>query len=389
MYRKSKVILIFVSVILSFALILTGCGNNSTPSQTSSDPGKMAATPEVTWKFQVVHGPEQMDYKMFEKVCDDVFTATNGRMKIELYPAGSFASSMEAFQACGEGVFEMHSSWPSYVKGIEYAFIPIADGNMSMGPLDRMIFLEQGGGNELMQEAFDKLNLEFISYRIWPPDTLASRFDFKSIAEMEGKKMRTSAPDIALAQGISAITLPIEEIFTAMASGAVDMLENCYLSYNRDLGITEIAPYGIYPDFWNCSFVETVVVNKNAWEKLPADLKIIVNSVFDGSMMNTFAQAEMTSAEDLKELTESGEVSFRRLAPEQFKDMRQDMIKIEAAEREKQGADSLTAKTYDTVYEFYKNYYPYKELTAHWSTGLTASDAAGFEIPKYHKEANE
>ncbi|HHV65670.1 MAG TPA: TRAP transporter substrate-binding protein DctP [Peptococcaceae bacterium] len=386
MHRKFVLI---ITIILSLTIILAGCGNSSAPAQTSPGSSGMAAAPEFTWKFQVVHGPEQLDYKAFEVVCDDIYKATNGRMKIELYPSGSFASSMEAFQACGEGVFEMHSSWPSYVKGIEYAFIPIADGNMSMGPLDRMIFLEQGGGKELMQEAFDKLNLEFISYRIWPPDTLASRYDFKSIAEMKGKKFRTSAPDIAVAMGISAITLPIEEIYTAMAQGAVDMLENCYLSYNNDLGITDIAPYGIYPDFWNCSFVETVVVNKDAWNKLPEDLKIIIKSVLDAKMMNVFAQAELTSAEDLKELSESGKVAFRRLAPEQFADMRKKMVEIEAAEREKQGQDSLTAKAYDTIYEFYKKYYPYKELTSHWSTGLTASEAAGFEIPKYHKDADE
>ncbi|ACL19298.1 TRAP dicarboxylate transporter- DctP subunit [Desulfitobacterium hafniense DCB-2] len=375
-------------MLLSALLLLSGCGGGNAPAQTGESGGK-AAVPEFTWKFQVVHNPEQMDYKMFKEVCDQVYEATNGRMKIELYPSGSFASSMEAFQACGEGVFEMHSSWPSYVKGVEYAFVPIADGNMSMGPLDRMIFLEQGGGKQLMQEAFDKLNLQFISYRIWPPDTLASRYDFKSIAEMKGKKFRTSAPDIAVAQGISAITLPIEEIFTAMASGAVDMLENCYLSYNHDLGITDIAPYGIYPDFWNCSFVETVVVNKNAWNKLPEDIKIIVKSVFDAKMIDVFAKAEITSAQDLKELDESGKVNFRRLDAEQFKAMRQDMMEIEAAETEKQGQDSLTAKTYETIYEFYRNYYPYKELTAHWSTGLTASEAAGFQIPKYHKDANE
>ncbi|MGE4272706.1 MAG: hypothetical protein AB7E31_07545 [Desulfitobacterium sp.] len=386
---KRKSILVLISIILYLGLILTGCGNGSAPAQSQSKDSGMAATPEFTWKFQVVHNPEQMDYKMFVEACDEVYKATNGRMKIDLYPSGSFASSMEAFQACGEGVFEMHSSWPSYVKGIEYAFIPIADGNMSMGPLDRMIFLEQGGGKELMQEAFDKVNLQFMSYRIWPPDTLASRFDFKSIAEMEGKKMRTSAPDIAVSQGISAITLPIEEVFTAMASGAVDMLENCYLSYNKDLGITEIAPYGIYPDFWNCSFVETVVVNKDAWAKLPDDIKLIMKSVFDAKMMNVFAKAEIASAQDLKELSESKEVSFRRLDAEQFKDMRQDMMEIEARERAKQGEDSLTAKTYDTIYNFYETYYPYKELTSHWSTGLTASEAAGFDIPKYHKDANE
>lgn len=385
---KRKVTLI-MTFILCCLLILTGCSSNGQTATSQAGSTDKASEPEYNWRFQVIHNPEQIDYKLFEGVCDEIYKATNGRMKIDLYPSGSFASSLEAFQACGEGVFEIHSSWPLYIVGIDYAFEPMTSGNMSMSALDRMVYMEQGGGTELLQEGFDKLNLEFISYRVGTSDVMLAISDFKSIAEMKNKKFRNVSPAIAVAQGISAITLPIEEVFTAMASGGVDMVEANYLTYMKDLGLTEVAPYGIYPDFWNVSPLETIVVNKDAWNKLPEDLKIIVKSVFDSKTINTFAAVEMTSAQDLKELSESGKVQFRRLAPEQFADMRKDMMEIEANYIEKNGQDSLTAKTYNAIYEFYKAYFPYKELTSHWSTGLKANEAAGFDIPKYHKNADE
>ena len=369
---------------LLLSITLLGC-SNAEPTTTATGPSSdNTKDPEYVWRFQVVHNPEQLEYDIFEEICQDVYDASGGRMKIDIYPGGSFASSMEAFQACGEGVFEMHSSWPSYLKGIEYAFGPLSNNNMSIGPLDRMIYLEQGGGNELLQKGFEKVNLQYIAYHIWPPDTLAASQDFESIEEMKGKKFRTSAPDIAMTKGIAAITLPLEEVFTSMATGNVDLAEFGYLAYNKGLGITDVAPYGIYPDFWNCSFVETIVVNKNAWNKLPKDLQNIIQMAFQAKAVKHYAMSEVESAKTLKELAESGKVEFRRLPKDEFIEMRKEMVAIEQKEIEKFGG--LTKETYDSLYNFYKLWYPYKTLSEHWSEGMTAEEMAGFEIPQYHKE---
>lgn len=380
--RKKGILTLALILLLSVALI--GCSSTKPAATSGSATTGAAGQPEFTWRFQVVHNPEQLEYKIFDEICQDINNASNGRMKIDLYPGGSFASSMEAFQACGEGVFEMHSSWPSYLKGIEYAFGPLSEGNMSVGPLDRMIYLEQGGGNELLQKGFDKVNLQYIAYHIWPPDTLAASQDFKSISEMKGKKFRTSAPDVAIKEGMTAITLPLEEVFTSMATGNVDLAEFGYLAYNKGLGITDVAPYGLYPDFWNCSFVETIVVNKDAWNKLPDDLKNIIKMAFQAKAVKHYAMSEVESAKTLKELSESGKVTFRRLPQEDFVRMRKEMLEIEQAKAQKYGG--LTKEAYDSLYNFYKLWYPYKTLTAHWSDGMTADEMAGFDIPQYHKE---
>ena len=99
---------------------------------------------------------------------------------------------------------------------------------------------------------------------------------FKSIAEMKGRKMRTSDPRLLAKNGVAGITLPLEEVFTGLQTGTVDMAEFGHLKYNEGLGLTDIAKYGIFPDFWNVHFITTVVINKNAWAKLPPDVQAIV-----------------------------------------------------------------------------------------------------------------
>lgn len=381
MYKK-KIVLVLLILIFSIAII--GCSSTNSDVPSADKKADTASEPEISWRFQVVHNPKQIEYEIFTEICDDVYKASNGRMKIEIFPGGSFASSMEAFQACGEGVFEMHSSWPVYLKGIEYAFAPLSVTNMSMGSMDRIVYLEQGGGNELLQKGFDEVNLQYIAYQIWPHDVLASTQDFKNISEMKGKKFRTAAPDIAIKEGMAAITLPLEEVFTSMATGDLDLAEFGYLAYNQGLGITDVAKYGIYPDFWNCASVETIVVNKDAWKTLPDDLKNIVQMAFQAKTVKHYAKAEVESAKALKELSESGKVSFRRITGEDFVRMRKEMVEIEQKDIEKHGG--LTKEAYDSLYNFYKVWYPYKTLTEHWSEGMTASEMAGFDIPQYHKE---
>lgn len=335
----------------------------------------------IVWRFQVVHGPMQLEYKLFSKTVEDINRATNGRLKIELFPGGAFASSTEAFQSCGDGVFEMHSSWPIYLRGLEFAFQPMSGDNMAMSDTDRMIWLEEGGGNELLQKGFDKVNLHLVTTQMWPSDVLMAKKPFKKISEMEGRKMRTSAPWIANKQGIGAITLPLEEVFTSMASGTVDMAEFAYLKYNQGLGITDVVEYAIWPDFWNCHFVETIVVNKKAWGKLPKDLQTIVELGFRAHSLKHWTNAIYESAKVMQTLKKEGKIDFLRIdSPDEFITMRKQMYDEEQNRSEKY--KGLTKETYDSIYRFYETYYPYKNKSDWWGSGMTEAQQMGYTPPE-------
>lgn len=339
-----------------------------------------AEADKYVWRFQAVHSPNQLVYHLFQKTVDEIYEASGGRMKIELYPGGALAGSMEAFQACGDGVFEMHSSFPTYLKGIEPAIEPMVGANMTMSDTDRMIWLNEAGGNQLLQKVFDKVNLRLMATQMWPSDVLASSKPFKSFAEMKGSKFRTSSPTIATANGISVVTLPLEEVFTAIASGAVDMAEFGYLEYNRGLGITDVARYNIWPDFWNGQFVETIVVNKDAWNKLPKDLQMLVEHAFKANALEHWTKALYSSAKAMREMKASGKNEFIRLDKQEFIALRKQMYGIEKEQAAKR--NGLLQETYNSMYDFFRVYYPYKVTAAWWGDGLSADEQAGFSLGK-------
>lgn len=335
-----------------------------------------SAEKPIVWRFQVVHGPNQLEYELFTKTVEDINKAASGRLKIELHPGGAFASSTEAFQSCGDGVFEMHSSWPIYLRGLEFAFQPLSGDNMAMSDTDRMIWLREGGGNELLQKGFDKVNLHLVATQMWPSDVLMAKKGFKKIADMKGRKMRTSAPWIGIQRGIAAITLPLEEVFTAMASGTVDMAEFAYLQYNQGLGITDVVEYAIWPDFWNCHFVETIVVNKRAWAKLPRNLQTIVELGFQAHSLKHWTHAIYESAKVMQTLKKEGKIEFIRIPPDEFITMRKQMYAEEQNRSKKH--KGLTKEAYDSIHKFFETYYPYKNKSDWWGSGLTETQQMGY-----------
>jgi TRAP-type mannitol/chloroaromatic compound transport system substrate-binding protein len=341
-----------------------------------SSTAEAAGKPQFEWRMQVIHSSAQTDFIQNQQTAEKIFKATGGRLKINVVPNGTYVPSLEGFQACGEGVFEMHSSWPVYAKGVEYAFLPLSSGNMQMDAQDRYVWLYEFGGNKILQKAFDKINLKLLAVEVWGTEVLMANKPYKTLAEMKGKKMRTSDPRLLAKNGVSGISLPLEEVFTGLSSGTVDMAEFGNLDYNKGLGLTDVSKYAIWPDFWNVHFVTTVVVNKKAWEKLPEDIRMIMEMAFKSDEFNHWTKSQYQSAETMKELAAKGKMKFVRMDEKQFAPLRKQMYEIEQNDIKKY--KGLTAETYNSIYDFWSVWYPYKSISSWWGQNLTPEEQMGF-----------
>ena len=73
-----------------------------------------AAEKPIKWRFQSIHGSGQDSYKLCQEFVNNVKTATNGRLVIDMYPNGGIVEQHGRLPACSEGIVEMHESWPLY-----------------------------------------------------------------------------------------------------------------------------------------------------------------------------------------------------------------------------------------------------------------------------------
>jgi TRAP-type mannitol/chloroaromatic compound transport system substrate-binding protein len=374
--QKRKIRILAVLTIL--CLTAAGCGGApaATPPAAAAAEDGWYDVPEWSWRMQVIHTTGQDDFKQNQEAADLVYQATRGRLKIDVVPNGTIVPSTEGFQACGDGVMEMHNSWAMYAKGVEYSLLPMTTQGLGMDAIDRYTWLYCAGGEEILQEALDKLNVKLLANEIWGTEVMMSKKPFRSLEDMNGAKMRTSDPRLLATYNIRGITLPQEEVFTAFSTGTVDSAEFGHLRYDKDLGLVDVSNYAIWPDFWNGHFDTTVVVNKDAWNTLPVDVQLIVDMAFKSMEHKHLFLSQYDSALDYRDLTESGKLEFIRMDPETFIQGRQRMYEIEKQDMEQYGG--LTEKAYQSMHDFMELWYPYKTISAWWGTGLTADEQLGY-----------
>ena len=375
MSKRTQTVLIAVLCVL--LLGMAGCSQGGGQAQTAG--GAAAPKEQFVLRMQTVQGSNQVEFKMLQELAEELLVVSDGRLKVEVNPLGTFASSIEMFQACMNGVFDICENYGTWLKEIDYALHIITTGNMAMDPIAKRVWLYEYGGFEFAEKLFEKANMVFLTMHTDGSEVLIAREPFETISQLKNKKFRTSDPRLGIEVGIAAMTMPLEEIFTAFQTGAIDVIEYGYLTFDQRLGLTDAAKYAIYPDFWNVNNSLSIACNKQSFEKLPKDLQAMLKMAFRSYEMKHFTATQFASAQTMQELEKSGKNVFLRFKdPQEFANLRKLMYeKIEAADIAQYGGN--TKELFDSYNNFYKVWYPYKKISRWWGEDLTPEEMMGFK----------
>jgi TRAP-type mannitol/chloroaromatic compound transport system substrate-binding protein len=113
--------------------------------------------------------------------------------------------------------------------------------------------------------------------------------------------------DILTKMGVSVTPLPGPEIYLALERGIIDAVEFSSPAANIPSGFHEITKYVIEPGVHQPSCQFDVVFNKNKWDELPEDLKIIVEICAKETQLWAWAWQENLNIEALKIMGKSTE----------------------------------------------------------------------------------
>ena len=160
--------------------------------------------------------------------------------------------------------------------------------------------------------------------------------------------------------GGTAVNLPGGEIFTSMQTGVIDATE--WVGPYNDLafGLHQVADYYYYPGWQEAGPTLEVIINREAWQALPGDLKAILESA--SLAVNTDMLAEYTARNNtaLKELTEQHGVKLRRLPDDVLAAFRQISEELTAALVED---DELARRIYESWRLYQENVVEYHEIS--------------------------
>ena len=114
----------------------------------------------------------------------------------------------------------------------------------------------------------------------------------------------------------SGVMLASGDVYTALQTGVIDACEIGNAFSNYALGIQEITKYWSFPGLQQLCQTGSMFINLDLWNKLPADLQMIVYMSCNTNMLRSYAFSHIESAKIIPELQTKWGIEIVRLSPD-------------------------------------------------------------------------
>ncbi len=287
-----------------------------------------------------------------DKLAEGVEKMSGGRLKIQVYGAGELVPAMETFDAVSQGMAQMGHGASYYWAGKHPASQFFTSLPFGMNTQQTNAWLFYGGGMELWEELYDKFNLIPM-----PAGNTGGQMggwfnkEINSVNDLQGLKMRIPGigGKIISKAGGSAILSPGGEIYTNLERGVIDATDWVGPYHDWLMGFHKIARYYYYPTFAEPTGVMELMVNKSAFEELPADLQEIVRFAARAGSINMLSEFEIKNAEYLDKLKNESDVQIKKFPDDVINAFRR---YASEAINEITAADELSRRIYESYTSF-------------------------------------
>lgn len=238
------------------------------------------STEKTRWKMVMPWSKGLLFYDVAVHFADSVRLASAGRLDIKVFSAGELVPAMQCFDAVSKGSAQVGHDWPGYWKGKNEAFVAFASVPFGLDAEGYNIWLYEKGGLEMMQELYGKFNLFVLpGGQCGQEMGLSSNKRATKMEDFKGMRVRTAGwyMDIMNNLGASVSPIPGGEVYLALERGVIDAAEFSSPAVNYPMGFDEITKYSIQPGVHQPGTQFSFFFNKDAYEKLPEDLKWIVD----------------------------------------------------------------------------------------------------------------
>ncbi|MGD2137744.1 MAG: TRAP transporter substrate-binding protein [Gammaproteobacteria bacterium] len=277
---------------------------------------------------------------------------SGGRLRVKVYGANELVPPFEVFDAVTSGTAELGHGAAYYWKGKIEAAQFFAAVPFGLTAQEMNAWLYYGGGMKLWREAY-------APYGVIPAAAGNSGVqmggwfnkEIRSVDDLQGLKMRIPGlgGEVLRRAGGTPVQVAGGEIFTALQSGAIDATEWVGPWNDLAMGLYKAAKYYYYPGWHEPGTTLECLINRSAFETLPADLQSIVMNAC--RVVNEDMLAEFTARNNkaLQTLINEHNVDLRAFPDEVLDRLRtlSEEVVAEIADE-----DLLSAKVYGSYLNF-------------------------------------
>lgn len=272
--------------------------------------GLVSAAPRIgfaapmKWDFTIIYGPGHPSTKNYQALAEDIRTRTNGELDITVRTAGELPfGAAEALTVAGDGQVQMSLGYMGFIAG-----------TTKIAALPGLPFLirnaeEAEKSMVVLQPVVDKAvqahgaTILLFNGQHWPQNLYGRGAAVDTLDQLKGRNARGSSPeqgDIIRKYGGAPVTLTTAEVPEAMERGLVDAV---FTGAANIIGSkwTDFLEWGLISN--PHTGIEYVLINKEAYDGLPADFRKIVDE--------TVADNVPKMAAGLKKVNDDNQATLR------------------------------------------------------------------------------
>jgi TRAP-type mannitol/chloroaromatic compound transport system substrate-binding protein len=255
--------------------------------------------------------PKSLDtiFGAAEVFAKQVKAMSGGKFEVSVHAAGELMPAFGVVDGVQQGTIEAAHTAPYYFFGKNEAFglgcaIPFGLNSRQM-----TAWMYEGNGMKLMREFYAKYNMiNFPGGNTGAQMGGWYRKEIKSLKDIKGMKMRIGGFGGKVLERIGGVpqNIPGGEIYQALEKGTIDAAEWVGPYDDHKLGFNKVAPFYVYPGWWEGGPQLDFFINTKAFDGLSAEYKAVVECAATFAHVDMQARYDARNPASLKQLVASG-----------------------------------------------------------------------------------
>ena len=204
--------------------------------------------------------------------------ATNGRIKVEIYPGGQLGNQQRQIEGLRLGTIEAAIGPAELFAGADPRFQVLAMGGIFKDRAHARRVMDQANVRKAVSDIAVQRQMVVIGLTVYDLQSYVFKTPATKIADFQGKRIRVIASEAEQAAvaslGGAPVPMSFGEILPALQQGTIDAVGSV-LGVWVALKYYDIAPYMLDTGFW--ALVPIAFVSKAWYDRLPPDLQKAVS----------------------------------------------------------------------------------------------------------------
>ncbi len=237
-----------------------------------------ASAAEHNWRFSNLYSRGTAFGEVYESMAKNIEKESGGRIKVQVLYSGEGVGTSGLLGAVKSGLITMGAPFQSMHAGeLPAGVVEIGLPGGTDDPKELQSLFREKGFGDVLKKAYGSQGMVWLEPYIQPPVYILTKKPINSVEDFKGLKIRAPGAYGKFLRnlGASPVSLAWSEIYTSLATGVIDGSIGSNMIDHRDGNHVEVAKY-MYRLPLAGAQVLPIVVNRNAWKKLPDDLKAAV-----------------------------------------------------------------------------------------------------------------